>query len=201
MSTAICGIYATVALGDMVLYNRRRRNEFNATQRALYTTHIAEAREALAANRATPQQINLVEHEDGVLRAAQEKALQKGRGVFGRTKDWLLGGLSSDVVPGQQQRDEGQASYLLRNDNPGKEDQATKETAFPSPAPSPSPTSQPTVPNLRGHDSTTPNESGTGMLDRIGQESSRDVSSATNWLFGRGRNSKGSSSENPTAKR
>ncbi|KAI9827857.1 MAG: hypothetical protein M1832_004346 [Thelocarpon impressellum] len=92
-ATAVCGIYATVALGDMVLYNRRKRGEFFAAQKALYGTHVAEARAAVAAGTANEQQAQLAAHEDTLTKALP---VEEGKGVLARGRAWLFGGLKTE---------------------------------------------------------------------------------------------------------
>ncbi|KAI9845045.1 MAG: hypothetical protein M1838_001925 [Thelocarpon superellum] len=193
-ATAICGIYATVALGDMVLYNRRRRSEFYAAQRELYTTHVAEAREAVAAGEATPQQTSLVEHEDGVVSAAREKAAQKG--MLGRAGQWLFAGLKKDepMTP----RQDGLASA---NENQ-HEDEGSKARAEASPAQIKAEVmgafekaKQREEQEIMAERSRTRTRSQGGMLDQLGARSSPAGawSSATSWLVGRGSSSSSSS--------
>ncbi|KAI9673483.1 MAG: hypothetical protein M1817_002946 [Caeruleum heppii] len=93
-ATAICGVYATVALSDMVLYNRRKRREFYAAQVALYTQHLSEARTALAHNTATPQQIRLIEEDELAEREKQERLRKKG--IWKGIKRALFSGLKTD---------------------------------------------------------------------------------------------------------
>ena len=77
-----------------MLYNRRKRAAFYAAQRALYSQHITEGREAIAAGTATPQQTNLVAHEDETEAEIRRKKEKKG-GVL----SWLTRDLKVEEVP------------------------------------------------------------------------------------------------------
>ena len=77
-----------------MLYNRRKRAAFYTAQRALYSQHITEAREAIAAGTATLQQTNLVAHEDET-EAEIRKKKEKKSGVL----SWLTRDLKVEEVP------------------------------------------------------------------------------------------------------
>ncbi|KAI9799649.1 MAG: hypothetical protein M1833_003964 [Piccolia ochrophora] len=91
-ATGICGVYATVCLTDMVLYNRRKRNEFYATQKALYPQRLAEAQEAAAKGEATEDQQILLVREEAATRYEEEQRNKKG--VWEGVKAWMFEGLS-----------------------------------------------------------------------------------------------------------
>ena len=72
------------ALGDMIIYNRRKRNSFYAEQQMLLQKRLAEAREAAARGIADEDQILLLNRE----RAAEEAAaaLKSKKGIWGTVK-------------------------------------------------------------------------------------------------------------------
>lgn len=96
--TVVAGAVATAGITDMLLHNRRRRNEWFAEQRAKSARELAEARQAQASGFATEDQMLLINRE----RAAEEAAeAKKNRpGVFKRTSDWLFSGLSKEEQKG-----------------------------------------------------------------------------------------------------
>ena len=57
MYTAAASIVVIIALGDMLLYNRKKRNEFYASMKREYAQQLAEARAAVAAGNATYDQL------------------------------------------------------------------------------------------------------------------------------------------------
>ena len=72
----IATLVTVFSLGDMVIYNRRKRNAFYAEQRMLLQQRLAEAREAAANGTANEDQRLLLNRE----RAAEEaEAAQKAR--------------------------------------------------------------------------------------------------------------------------
>ena len=74
--TVICTLVTVFSLGDMVVYNRRKRNAFYAEQRMLLQQRLAEAREAAATGTADEDQTLLLNRE----RAAEEaEAARKAR--------------------------------------------------------------------------------------------------------------------------
>ena len=96
--TVVSGCVATAGITDMLLHNRRRRNEWLAEQQAKSARELGEARRAETAGSATEDQILLINRE----RAADEAAeARKNRpGMFKRTTNWLFSGLSSEEHKG-----------------------------------------------------------------------------------------------------
>ena len=80
----IAGGVTLFALGDMIIYNRRKRNAFYAEQHLLLQQRLAEAREAAAKGIADEDQILLLNRE----RAAEdaETARKARKGVLGYVK-------------------------------------------------------------------------------------------------------------------
>jgi hypothetical protein len=80
--TVVSGITASFAIGDMLLHNRRKRNEWLADQHAKHAVKVAEAREAYNQGLADQDQILLLNQE----RTKQEAAaLKKNRpGIISR---------------------------------------------------------------------------------------------------------------------
>jgi len=85
------------ALGDMMVYNRRRRNEFYRLQREQRTHALELANEALETGSANEEQLQLIEEEKA--RLAQEQA-KKQTGLFKRLKESLVGGLEKEDKKG-----------------------------------------------------------------------------------------------------
>lgn len=94
----VSGVIAAFAIGDMVVHNRRKRNEWLADQQAKSAVLLEEARKASETGPVTDDQMLLLNRE----RAAQEAEAEKKsrRGIFGKAKDSLFGGLSKEEVPG-----------------------------------------------------------------------------------------------------
>ncbi|KAI9881278.1 MAG: hypothetical protein M1830_005564 [Pleopsidium flavum] len=93
-ATGIAGAVAIFALGDMIIYNRRKRRDYFAEQSALHKTRLAEAKVAAARGAADEDQMLLINRE----RAADEaeRARSAKNGVFKRTKEWLFSGLKNE---------------------------------------------------------------------------------------------------------
>jgi hypothetical protein len=97
----IAGVVTVYALGDMMIYNRRKRAEFFAEQRALHESKLHDAREAVRGQRATEEQLQLLAQEREAERAAEEKKQQKGS--WARSKEWLFSGLKTEDDAGSAQ--------------------------------------------------------------------------------------------------
>ncbi|KAI9757290.1 MAG: phosphatidylinositol kinase- protein kinase tor1 [Chaenotheca gracillima] len=97
-ASVICGIYATVALTDMVMYNRRKRREFYTSQNDLYKYHLTEANEAVIKGVATESQKRLIEGER-ILQQEQQEL--KDKKLLNRGKKWLYGDLKRDAEEGE----------------------------------------------------------------------------------------------------
>ncbi|KAF2135623.1 uncharacterized protein K452DRAFT_239028 [Aplosporella prunicola CBS 121167] len=97
-ATGIAGVVTVFALGDMMIYNRRKRKEWFHEQNQKHAIALAEARQAVAGGAATEDQILLLNRE----RAAEEHELAKKNkpGIFGRAKESLFGGLSKEEKQG-----------------------------------------------------------------------------------------------------
>ncbi|KAI9793210.1 MAG: hypothetical protein M1816_000631 [Peltula sp. TS41687] len=93
-SSVLCGLYATVALTDMVMYNRRKRKEWYATESMLYAKFLAEATAAESQGSATEEQVEFLKKERMIQRAEEEERNKPG--VWKRTKEWLLKDLKRD---------------------------------------------------------------------------------------------------------
>jgi hypothetical protein len=85
------------ALGDMMIYNRRRRNEFYRLQREQRTHALELANEAFDAGSANDEQLQLIEEEKARLAGEQAK---KQTGLFKRLKEGLVGGLEKEDKKG-----------------------------------------------------------------------------------------------------
>lgn len=92
------GVVASFAIGDMLIHNRRKRNEWLAEQQRNSAVLLEEARAAVVSGLANEDQILLLNRE----RAAQEaEAARKAKkGIFTRVKESLVGGLSEEEVKG-----------------------------------------------------------------------------------------------------
>lgn len=91
--TAVAGAITIFALGDMIVYNRRKRRDYFAEQSALHKTRLIEAKAAAAWGAADEDQVLLINRERAAFEA--EKARLAKKGLFRRGKDWLLGGLKT----------------------------------------------------------------------------------------------------------
>lgn len=90
--TVISGVVAVAGITDMLMHNRRRRNEWLAEQQMKASRDLAFAKRALAEGTATEDQILLINRE----RAAEEAAeAKKNRpSLLKRATGLLSGGLS-----------------------------------------------------------------------------------------------------------
>lgn len=96
--TVVAGCVATAGITDMMMHNRRRRNEWFAEKQAEAAKELGEARRAQAAGVASEDQMLLINRE----RAAEEaeEARRSKPGVFKRATSWLSSGLSTEEQKG-----------------------------------------------------------------------------------------------------
>ncbi len=109
----------------MIVYNRRKRRDYFAEQSALHKTRLAEAKEAAAKGVADEDQVLLINRERATFEA--EKARLAKKGVFRRSKDWLLGGLKTDeeVAGGLRVESGGPVDAMAETTDAGPVDQTT----------------------------------------------------------------------------
>ena len=89
----------------MGLHNRRKQKIYYAEQRTLLQEKLAVAREAASRGEADEDQMLLVNRE----RAAEEaeQAAKQRKGMWGSTKEWLLGGMKKDEEDSAEVVNEG----------------------------------------------------------------------------------------------
>lgn len=89
---------ATAGITDMLLHNRRRRNEWLAQKQAETQVEIQKALVAQAEGRATDDQMLFINRERAAAEAAE--ARRNRPGMFKRAKNWLFSGLSAEEQKG-----------------------------------------------------------------------------------------------------
>ncbi len=94
----VAGGVTIYALGDMMVYNRKKRTQFFEERKALHANAIHTAKEAIEAGTATEEQVKFInredEHEARLEALARAKAEKKG--LFTRGKEWLFSGLKNE---------------------------------------------------------------------------------------------------------
>lgn len=93
--TGIAGVVTVFALGDMIVYNRRKRREWFHEQNQKHAIAMAEAKRAVASGTATEDQILLLNNERN-----KEEHEKNKKGIFKRTKEAIFGGLSEEEQKG-----------------------------------------------------------------------------------------------------
>nr|POF04053.1 hypothetical protein CFP56_21809 [Quercus suber] len=96
--TVVSGAVATAGITDMLIHNRRRRNEWLAEQKAKHAYQLAEARDAQARGSASEDQILLLNRERAADEAAEAKRSRPG--MIKNTTNWLFGGLEKEETRG-----------------------------------------------------------------------------------------------------
>jgi hypothetical protein len=89
VQTAIAGVVVAISLGDMVIYNRRKRNEWYIVQQELHKRDLLAARSAMSQGTANEDQILLINQERLREEAEAEKVQKKG--MFAKAKEGLFG--------------------------------------------------------------------------------------------------------------
>ena len=109
--TVLIGMVATAGISDMVLHNRRRRNEWLAEKRVEEAREVAVARQSMEQGTATEDQILLINRERAKSEAAEAKKNRPG--IFKRSTGWLFGGLSTEEKTGGRLGAEVQAQAVV----------------------------------------------------------------------------------------
>ncbi|KAM3066903.1 hypothetical protein ACMFMG_007049 [Clarireedia jacksonii] len=97
--TFVAGGVTVYALGDMMIFNRRKRTEFFAQQKFKYEMALKQAREAHELGMATESQLEFLnkerEHQEKVKQWEEER---KKKGIWARSKAWLFSGMKKEDV-------------------------------------------------------------------------------------------------------
>ncbi|KAL1585675.1 hypothetical protein WHR41_06072 [Cladosporium halotolerans] len=96
--TIVAGVVATAGITDMLMHNRRRRNEWLAEKRAQSAAELLEARRAQSVGTVTEDQMLLINRERVREEAEAEKKNQPG--MFKRAGSYLFGGLEKEEQKG-----------------------------------------------------------------------------------------------------
>lgn len=96
--SAVCTGMAAYSLGDMVLYNRRKRREFFLEQQQNYDMALQKAIKAEKEGTLTADLALVLNKERAVLAYEAEQA-RKG-GFVKQAKEWLFGGLAQQEMAG-----------------------------------------------------------------------------------------------------
>ncbi|KAG9233869.1 cytochrome oxidase c assembly-domain-containing protein [Amylocarpus encephaloides] len=119
-ATFVAGGVTVYAFGDMMIYNRRKRAEFFAQQKAMHARAIETATKAIDSGTATQSQLDFMqreaEHDAQVAAAKAAKAAK--RGIFGSAKDWLF----SDLKKEEEGNDVGTSERRFGYEGSNEED-------------------------------------------------------------------------------
>lgn len=96
--TCVSAVVATFGITDMLVHNRRKRNEWLAEQQEKSRVALIEAREALKAGTVSEDQMLLINRARAAEEAEQGKKASKG--VLRRAREWAFGGLSAEEEKG-----------------------------------------------------------------------------------------------------
>lgn len=90
----IAGGVTVYALGDMMIYNRKKRAEFFAEQKAKHAAAIYDARQAKDTGVATEAQLAFLSREEE--EDARLAKLRQKKGMFKSAKEYLFAGLKKE---------------------------------------------------------------------------------------------------------
>ena len=115
--TAVAGVVTIYALGDMIVYNRKKKREYFAEQKAIAMAELHSAQEALARGTATEEQFAILIRENklpnqaskasvsdstdfGKAQAAMQqgagKIAEESKGAWATAKSWIFAGLKKE---------------------------------------------------------------------------------------------------------
>ena len=96
--TVVAGVVATAGITDMLMHNRRRRNEWLAEKTAQSAAELLEARKAQNTGQITEDQMLVINRAR--VREAAEAEKQNQPGMFKRAGSYLFGGLEKEEQKG-----------------------------------------------------------------------------------------------------
>lgn len=125
--TVVSGMVATAGITDMLLHNRRRRNEWLAQKQAETQIEVQRALVAHAEGRATDDQMLLINRERAAAEAAE--ARRNRAGIFKRAKNWMFSGLSTEEQKGGRigagAADALAVSHVIKEELPVEKDESS----------------------------------------------------------------------------
>jgi len=122
--TFIAGGVTVYALGDMMIYNRRKRAEFFTEQKAKHEAAVHDAKLAIDHGVATEAQLEFIAREEAEdARLAKIKEAKAKRGVFKGVTSWLFFGLKKE----EEGDDVGSSEARLGFESLSEEDDALGE--------------------------------------------------------------------------
>lgn len=95
----MAGVVTIFALGDMIVYNRKKRASFFREQKELHTAALAEALEARKRGTADDDQLLLLNRERAAHEA--EEARKNKKGVTAKVREMFFYGLSNEETVGR----------------------------------------------------------------------------------------------------
>ncbi|CZS90511.1 uncharacterized protein RAG0_09160 [Rhynchosporium agropyri] len=124
-ATVVAGGVTVYALGDMMIYNRKKRAQFFEEQKAVHANAIYKARLAIDAGVATEEDIKFIAREDehAARLEALARAKEEKKGIFKRGKEWLFSGLKKEEegeTVGSSERRLGYEALSEEDDNMGE---------------------------------------------------------------------------------
>lgn len=96
--TVVAGVVATAGITDMLMHNRRRRNEWLAEKTAQSAAELLEARKAASSGQITEDQMLVINRAR--VREAAEAEKKNQPGMFKRASSYLFGGLEKEEQKG-----------------------------------------------------------------------------------------------------
>lgn len=124
LGIVIAGGVTVYALGDMILYNRRKKHEWMLDQKAQFKHALESAHTALSTGTATEEQLAFLQREEEhVLQVRQAEAAKKKPGIFKKSKEWLFSGLKKE----EEGDDVGSSERRLGYEALSEEDDAMGE--------------------------------------------------------------------------
>ncbi|KAI9895024.1 MAG: hypothetical protein M1814_000247 [Vezdaea aestivalis] len=133
--TGIVLVGCTYVLGDMVLYNRRKRAEYFAWRTDSLQRAMTDAKAAFSTHSADYEQVDLVYRHE-LLAEVQEKEKARG-GPWKRTTQWLFSGLKqdqNDPYDSGEREAVGSRADLLENTFEGKRQWVERRLGIPETA-------------------------------------------------------------------
>jgi hypothetical protein len=121
---AVAACVTVYALTDMVRYNRKKRTEFFAEQKARYDAAVHHANTAIQSGIATEAEIDFIEGHNE--EQARIDAFLAKKGIFKRASEWMFSGLKKE----EQGNDIGGSEAPMGHETSGGVDNSLAEKAI-----------------------------------------------------------------------
>jgi len=115
-ATGLAGIFTVYAIGDMIIWNRKKKAQYFQEQKALQEQALWGAQKAIQSGNATEEQIELVQLEAKYQAEKRARETTKGPGILTRVKELLFANLKKEEEGEDYGTSEARLGYEATNE-------------------------------------------------------------------------------------